>query len=107
MAMNDEAERMFMAMGSALRATPVVIDALAARESIDENPHGSGSVAVCEETTDEDGARNLQTTSSSTAGEMGTGPVPHWKRGGGGELLPLQCPTHVLQASLPYFYFSF
>ncbi|XP_075724367.1 uncharacterized protein LOC142767037 isoform X1 [Rhipicephalus microplus] len=124
MEMNDEADWMFMAMlqGSALRATPrkhcvsqklatsdnsviltalfvlttVVIDALAARESIDENPHGIGSVAVCEETTDEDGARNLQTTSSSTAGEMETGPAPQGKRGGGGELLPLQCPTHVL-----------
>ncbi|XP_075735725.1 uncharacterized protein LOC142776264 isoform X2 [Rhipicephalus microplus] len=78
MAMNDEAERMFMAMlkGSALRATPVVIDALAARESIDENPHGSGSIAVCEETTEENVARNLQTTTSSTAGKMGTGPAP-------------------------------
>ncbi|XP_075724368.1 uncharacterized protein LOC142767037 isoform X2 [Rhipicephalus microplus] len=98
MEMNDEADWMFMAMlqGSALRATPLVIDALAARESIDENPHGIGSVAVCEETTDEDGARNLQTTSSSTAGEMETGPAPQGKRGGGGELLPLQCPTHVL-----------
>ncbi|KAL3188970.1 hypothetical protein MRX96_003119 [Rhipicephalus microplus] len=41
MTMNDEAERMFMAMlkGSAVRATPVVIDALDAWESIDENPH--------------------------------------------------------------------
>ncbi|XP_075739186.1 uncharacterized protein LOC142784642 [Rhipicephalus microplus] len=66
--MNGEAEWMFMAMlkGSALRATP-----------------GSGSVAVCEETTDEDGARNLQTTSSSTANEMGTGPAPQGKKGGG------------------------
>ncbi|XP_077553162.1 uncharacterized protein LOC144167897 [Haemaphysalis longicornis] len=98
MAMNDEAEWMFMSMikGSPLRATPVVIDALAARESIDENPHGSGSVAGCEKTTDDDGARNLQTTTSSNAGEMGTGPAPQGKRGGGGELLPLQCPTHVL-----------
>ncbi|XP_077557363.1 uncharacterized protein LOC144172569 [Haemaphysalis longicornis] len=98
MAMNDEAERMFMSMikGSPLRDTPVVTDALAARESIDENLHGSGSVAVWEERTNEDGARNLQTTTSSNAGEMGTSPVPQGKRGGGGELLPLQCPTHVL-----------
>ncbi|XP_077552644.1 uncharacterized protein LOC144167157 [Haemaphysalis longicornis] len=98
MVMNDEAERMFMSMikGSPLRATPVVIDALAVRESIDENPHGSGSVAVCEETTDEGGTRNLQTTTSPNAGEMGRGPAPQGKRGGGGELLPLQCPTHVL-----------
>ncbi|XP_077536597.1 uncharacterized protein LOC144148946 [Haemaphysalis longicornis] len=85
MAMNDEAERMFISMikGSPLRATPVVIDALAARESIDENPHGSGSVAVCEKTTDEDGARNLRMSLSSNAGEMGTGPAPQGKRGGG------------------------
>ncbi|XP_075557945.1 uncharacterized protein LOC142590013 isoform X7 [Dermacentor variabilis] len=60
----SEAQRMFIAMikGSPLAATLVVIDALAIRESIDENPDG--------------------TTTASNAGERVMDPPPQVKRGG-------------------------
>ncbi|KAL1486146.1 hypothetical protein MTO96_047075 [Rhipicephalus appendiculatus] len=62
---NEEAQRILMAMikESPLQATPVVADALATRESIDKNPHG--------------------TITASNFGEMNTGPAPQVKRGGG------------------------
>ncbi|KAL1424604.1 hypothetical protein MTO96_020008 [Rhipicephalus appendiculatus] len=63
--MKEEAQRMLMAMikESPLQATPVVADALATPERIDENSEG--------------------TTTAGNVGERITGPAPQVKRGGG------------------------